>query len=73
MFMFNHIIACFRVPKQIVTNHGSHFQNTMMMKQSNSLRFKKEHLSPYYPKENEKLEADNKSLKVMLQKNVDKN
>ena len=25
LFTFNHIIARFRVPKQLVTDHGSHF------------------------------------------------
>ena len=30
LFMFNHIIARFEVPKQLVTDHGSHFQNAMM-------------------------------------------
>jgi hypothetical protein len=27
LFLFNHIIARFDVPREIVTNHGSHFQN----------------------------------------------
>ena len=30
IFTFNHIIARFKVPKQLVTDHGSHFQNAMM-------------------------------------------
>ena len=30
LFTFNHIISRFEVPKQLVTNHGSHFQNAMM-------------------------------------------
>ena len=29
-FVFNQIIAWFGIPKVIVTNHGSHFQNNMM-------------------------------------------
>ena len=29
-FMFNQIIARFGIPKVIVINHGSHFQNSMM-------------------------------------------
>ena len=29
-FIFNQIIARFGIPKDIVTDHGSHFQNSMM-------------------------------------------
>jgi transposase InsO family protein len=49
LFTFNHIIERFRVPKQIVTDHGSHFQNAMMVELSTQLGFRKEHSSPYYP------------------------
>jgi transposase InsO family protein len=52
LFTFNHIIARFRVPKQLVTNHGSHFQNAMMTELSIELGFKQEHSSPYYPQAN---------------------
>ena len=27
LFLFNHVIARFRVPQSIVTDHGSHFRN----------------------------------------------
>ena len=30
-FIFNQIIARFGIPKEIVTGHGSHFQNSMMI------------------------------------------
>ena len=29
-FVFNHVIARFGVPQDIITDHGSHFQNIMM-------------------------------------------
>ena len=29
-FVFNQIITRFGIPKDLVTNHGSHFQNRMM-------------------------------------------
>lgn len=48
IFLFNHIIARFRYPKQIVTNHGSHFKNSMMLELSTCLGFKQEHSTPYY-------------------------
>ena len=66
IFMFNHIIARFRVLKEIVTDLGSHFQNCMMTKLSTSLGFKQEHWSLYYPQANEQVEAVNKTLKHML-------
>ena len=48
LFTFNHIIARFGVPKQLVTNHGSHFQNAMMTELSAQLGFRQEHSLPYY-------------------------
>lgn len=40
IFIFNHIIACFKVPKEIVVDHMSHFQITMMTELSTNLGFK---------------------------------
>jgi transposase InsO family protein len=51
-FIFNQIIARFGIPSEIVTNHGSHFQNEMMEEIASKLRFKHGHSSPYYPQEN---------------------
>ena len=31
IFIFNHVIARFGVPQAIVTDHGSHFRNFMMI------------------------------------------
>ena len=39
LFLFNHIIARFGIPKVIVTDHGSHFQNKMMEELSTNLGF----------------------------------
>ena len=39
LFLFNHIIERFRIPKAIVTDQGSHFQNKMMEKLSVKLGF----------------------------------
>ena len=52
LFTFNHIIARFEVPKQLVTDHGSHFQNAMMTELSTQLGFRQEHSLPYYPQAN---------------------
>jgi hypothetical protein len=48
-FIFNEIIAQFRIPKDIVTDHGNHFQNEMMKELASKLEFKNGHYSPYYP------------------------
>ena len=42
-FVFNQIIAHFGIPKYIVTNHGSHFQNNMMTELTTMLGFRKDH------------------------------
>jgi transposase InsO family protein len=52
LFIFNEIIARFDIPKEIFTNHGSHFQNKMMFDLSSNLGLRKDNSSPYYPQEN---------------------
>jgi transposase InsO family protein len=69
-FVFNQIIARFGIPSEIVTDHGSHFQNEMMEELAAKLGFKHGHYSPYYPQENGQVEVVNKSLKTILQKTV---
>jgi transposase InsO family protein len=61
-----------QIPKEIVTDHGSHFQNEMMTELASKLGFKHDHSSPYYPQENGQVEVVNKSLKSILQKIVRK-
>jgi transposase InsO family protein len=69
-FVFNEIIAWLEIPKKIVIDHGSHFQNEIMMELTSKLGFPHDHASPYYPQENGKVEALNKYLKIILQKIV---
>ena len=52
LFLFNHIIARFRVPQSIVTDHGSHLRNQMMEELSAKLGFFHENSTPYYPQAN---------------------
>jgi hypothetical protein len=40
LFIFNQIIARFSIPKAIVSDHCSHFQNKMMMELTSNLGFK---------------------------------
>jgi hypothetical protein len=48
-FVFNQIIARFGIPSEIVTDHGSHFQNEMMEELASKMGFRHGHSSPYYP------------------------
>ena len=48
-FVFNQIIARFSIPKEIATDQGSHFQNSMMTELATMLGFKQEHSSSFYP------------------------
>jgi hypothetical protein len=48
-FVFNQIIARFKIPRDIVTDHGSQFHNEMMEELTSKLGFKHGHYSPYYP------------------------
>jgi transposase InsO family protein len=66
LFLFNQIIAQFGVPREIVTDHGSHFQNQMMSELTSKLGLRHEHSSPYYPQANGQVEAVNKTLKTIL-------
>jgi hypothetical protein len=49
IFLFNQIISHFRISRDIITDHGSHFQNEMMKEIALKLGFKNGHSSPYYP------------------------
>ena len=66
-FIFNQIITWFGILRELVTDHGRHFQNKMMEKFSLKLGYKKEHSSSYYPQANGQVEAVNKSPKSILQ------
>ena len=70
LFVFNHIIAQFKVQNAIVTNHGKHFLNHMMAKLSAKLGFHHENSSPYHPQANKQVEAINKVLKTIIQQMV---
>ena len=65
-FMFNHVISCFGVPQEIITDHGSHFQNIMMTELTNQLGLRHDSYTPYYPQANGLVEAINKFLVTMI-------
>jgi hypothetical protein len=66
LFLFNHIITHFGVPRAIITDHDAHFKNQMMSELHVKLGFHHEKSSPYYPQDNEQVEAINKVLKTMI-------
>ena len=72
LLLFNHIIARFEIPRAIVTDHGSYFQNKMMVEMSMKLGFRNDNYTSYYPQANGQVEAINKVLKTILQRMVGK-
>jgi hypothetical protein len=66
LFLFNQIIERFGIPREIVTDHGSHFQKKMMSELTSNIRLRQEHSSTYYSQANGQVEAMNKSLKTIL-------
>lgn len=69
-FFFSHVIKCFGVPKKLVSDHGTHFQNDMFLDLS-CLGFIHELSIPYYLQSNNQVESINHSLKTMLQCIID--
>ena len=50
--VFNQIITRFGILKEIVIDHGRHFQNKIMEELASKLGYKQEHSSSYYPQAN---------------------
>ena len=48
-FIFNDVIASFSVLQAIITEYGSHFQNTMMTRLFDQLGLCHDNSTPYYP------------------------
>ena len=70
-FFFNHVITRFGVPKQLVSDHGSHFEYSVWRELSTFLKFQHQFSSAYYPQGNGQVEAVNKILKTILQLTID--
>eukprot|EP00253_Pinus_taeda_P036551 PITA_36551 len=69
-FFCNHVVSRFGVPQAIVTNHGSHFRNHMMVELVAKLGLFHDSSTPYYPQANGQVEAINKDLNRMLQRMI---
>eukprot|EP00253_Pinus_taeda_P003103 PITA_03103 len=55
LFLCNHVISRFGVPQAIVTDHGKHFRNHMMVELTTQLGLRHDSSSPYYPQANSQL------------------
>jgi len=69
-FLFNQIITRFGVPQTIVTDHGSHFCDQMMVELTLKLGLRHKNYTPYYLQANGQVEEINKVLVTMLQRMV---
>ena len=69
---FNHIITHFGVPQQLVSYHGSHFEDVVFTNLSTMLKFEHQYSCAYYPQGNSQVEDVNKILKILLQQMVNK-
>jgi len=66
LFLFNHIITQFGVPQNIVTDHGSHFRDHVMVELTSKLGLRNKNSTPYYLQVNGQVEAINKVVVTML-------
>ena len=72
LFLFNHVINRFGVPKQLDFDHGRNFEDAIWHELSSLLGFEHQYSSSYYPQGNFQVEAVNKILKTMLQQTMNK-
>lgn len=70
LFFFNHVVSRLGVPQAIVTDHGSHFRNHMMIELTTKLGLSHDSSTPYYLQANGQVEAINKVLKCMPQRMI---
>jgi hypothetical protein len=70
-FFLNHVITRFGVSKQLLSDHGTHFEDVVWKELSSLFQVEHQFSSAYYPHGNGQVEAVNKVLKTMLQWTVD--
>ena len=59
-FFFNHVITWFGVPKQLVFDHGRHFEDETWHELASLLGFKDQYSLSYYQQGNGQVESVNK-------------
>ncbi|KAL5577794.1 hypothetical protein UlMin_019493 [Ulmus minor] len=71
-FIWKNIVCRFGVPRELVSDHGTQFENEKLQSICDRLGIKKVFSSPAHPKSNSQVEAVNKTIKQTLKKKLEK-
>ncbi|KAL5563843.1 hypothetical protein UlMin_033590 [Ulmus minor] len=71
-FIWKHIICRFGIPRELVSDHGTQFENERLRATCRNLGITKIFSSPAHPKSNGQVEAVNKTIKYTLKKKLEK-
>ncbi|KAL5571186.1 hypothetical protein UlMin_020783 [Ulmus minor] len=71
-FIWKNIVCHFGVPCELVSDHGTQFENEKLQSICDRLGIKKELSSPAHPKSNGQVEVINKTVKQTLKKKLEK-
>ncbi|KAL5560858.1 hypothetical protein UlMin_030605 [Ulmus minor] len=71
-FIWKNIVCRFSVPRELVSDHGTQFENEKLQSICDRLGIKKIFSSPAHPKSNGQVEAVNKTIKQTLKKKLEK-
>ncbi|KAL5582015.1 hypothetical protein UlMin_014457 [Ulmus minor] len=71
-FIWKNIVCRFGVPCELVSDHGTQFENEKLQSICDRLGIKKIFSSPAHPKSNGQVEAFNKTIKQTLKKKLEK-
>ncbi|KAL5582066.1 hypothetical protein UlMin_014508 [Ulmus minor] len=71
-FIWKNIVCRFGVPRELVSDHGTQFENKKLQSICDRLGIKKVFSSPAHPKSNGQVEAVNKTIKQTLKKKLEK-
>ncbi|KAL5552400.1 hypothetical protein UlMin_024423 [Ulmus minor] len=71
-FIWKHIICRFGIPRELVSDHGTQFENERLRSTCRNLGITKIFSSPAHPKSNGQVEAVNKTIKYTLKKKLEK-
>ncbi|KAL5554586.1 hypothetical protein UlMin_041987 [Ulmus minor] len=71
-FIWKNIVCRFGVPRELVSDHGTQFENEKLQSICDRMGIKKVFSSPAHPKSNSQVEAVNKTIKQTLKKKLEK-
>ncbi|KAL5539705.1 hypothetical protein UlMin_045788 [Ulmus minor] len=71
-FIWKHIICRFGIPRELVSDHGTQFENEKLRSICRNLGITKIFSSTAHPKSNGQVEAVNKTIKYTLKKKLEK-